>query len=759
MKTMLSVLISVCAAAAFGLSVEKIQDVHGAGEHDLSATWLQTYWNKATGKNLRLLKPSEPFRSNAVYLGKAALEKGLVSKEETARAGSDGFVLKITENAIGIASESPWGLLCGVGRLGEMLGLRPTGNGAGVFPPSVPPRELKECTIIDAPAFFYRNGGNPLTGQLGSLMLGDPRHGADPELFRKKSDLWIDHTAGYLVPRLKYYDAHPEYYSMLKNGERIAKDSFTDHRTPLCLSNPDVTKISIERAGKWVELNPDKKFFYLTYGDTTLWCRCPECEKLDEQPGQYAGRLLTWVNAVADALGKKYPDRIFLTFAYAGSDAAPERIKPAGNVAVVVASSLGNRPFFAHELKQGGMEKMQETLKGWLGKGGQKPLVCEYIGGTYQPAFIPQTADRYRYLKKCGVGGIAFNYGNPVNFPKLWWYLHGKLLWNPEQDAMKLMEDYAPCLYGAAAPHVIAYLKLADAQYQKTLQNGKKLANAYPPDFYTPEFLRQACSVLDNAINSPGITETLRKELTSEKYLMLADAMKHLPDYNDGELVRFVLNEGNRCAKQLNRETEFARSNSLVLRELEKTLPPSRIMALKKQIGTITGAVPEKTAAGYRFPAAMWSGQDFGPKEYGPKNDPLSPPKLCAGVFTKAKGGRITSSAEMSLVFDLPEPEAGKEAVLNLEGQDAVSRGAAPHHLKNKEITMMRITLNGTVIYDGECGFAIHNWSRREFKIPAGVLKKENNSLVIRNTGHARGAFVYCWILISDAQLQFPGQQ
>ena len=182
-------------------------------------------------------------------------------------------------------------------------------------------------------------------------------------------------------------------------------------------------------------------------------------------------------------------------------------------------------------------------------------------------------------------------------------------------------------------------------------------------------------------------------------------------------------------------------------------------MALKKQIGTTTGAVPEKTAAGYRFPAAMWSGQDFGPKEYGPKNDPLSPPKLCAGVFTKAKGGRITSSAEMSLVFDLPEPEAGKEAVLNLEGQDAVSRGAAPHHLKNKEITMMRITLNGTVIYDGECGFAIHNWSRREFKIPAGVLKKENNSLVIRNTGHARGAFVYCWILISDAQLQFAGQQ
>lgn len=66
-------------------------------------------------------------------------------------------------------------------------------------------------------------------------MLGDPRHGADPELFRKKSDLWIDHTAGYLVPRLKYYDAHPEYYSMLKtgNGSQRIPSPITG---PLCAS-------------------------------------------------------------------------------------------------------------------------------------------------------------------------------------------------------------------------------------------------------------------------------------------------------------------------------------------------------------------------------------------------------------------------------------------------------------------------------------------------------------------------------------------
>lgn len=753
MKRLMALLLALCGATAFSLAPDQIRNLKADRHSAASAAWLRGIWKKATGTTLRLLPEGEDSAKNTIYLGEAALKSSLVSEKELAQVPPEGFVLKIRGDAVGIASRTPEGILCGAGRLGELLGFRANGN--SFFPPRRVPENLEECTISDSPAFFYRNGGNPLTGQLGMLLLGDPRRGADPELFGKKSDLWIDHTAGYLVPKLKYYDRNPEYYALLKDGKRIAKNAFSDHRTPLCLSNPDVARIALERAREWVRLNPDKKFFFLTYGDTTIWCECPGCRKLDDAGGRHAGRLLHWVNAIAGPLEKEFPGRIFLTFAYSGTETAPEGIRPAGNVAVVVASSLGNRPFFAHELKRNGLESMLKILDGWIAKNPGRVLVCEYIGGSYQPAFVSQTADRYRFLRKRGVGGIAFHYGNPANFPKLWTYLHGKLLWNPDQDAMKLMEEYAPLVYGDAASAVTAYLKLADAQYRQTLASGKPLKDGYPPDFYTAEFVEKACGLLSGAIARAGSSGKIAEELTREKYLFLTDAMRHLSDYRNEKLVTFILNEGSRCAKRLKKENEFARSNDLVLRELEKTLPPERGAALKKLFGHVTGAVPERSGDTLRFPVTMWSGQDYGPREYGPKQDPLSPPKLCSGVFTKARGGRITSSAEMSLLFDLPESDAGRGGVLQLEGQDAVTKNASAQHLRNKETTMMRITLNDAVIYEGVCGFAVHNWSRREFRIPAGVLRRENNRLVIRNAGYARGAFVYCWILICDASIRF----
>ena len=70
---------------------------------------------------------------------------------------------------------------------------------------------------------------------------------------------------------------------------------------------------------------------------------------------------------------------------------------------------------------------------------------------------------------------------------------------------MKLMEEYAPRVYGDAASAVTAYLKLADAQYRKTLASGKRLKDGYPPDFYTAEFVEKACGLLSGAMRSPAV--------------------------------------------------------------------------------------------------------------------------------------------------------------------------------------------------------------------------------------------------------------
>ena len=64
----------------------------------------------------------------------------------------------------------------------------------------------------------------------------------------------------------------------------------------------------------WIEKNPDKRYFFITYGDTTLYCRCPECLKLDGDTTpvkhgkyghtHYAKRHLHWINPIARAVAK-----------------------------------------------------------------------------------------------------------------------------------------------------------------------------------------------------------------------------------------------------------------------------------------------------------------------------------------------------------------------------------------------------------------------------------------------------------------------
>ena len=64
----------------------------------------------------------------------------------------------------------------------------------------------------------------------------------------------------------------------------------------------------------------------------------------------------------------------------------------------------------------------------------------------------------------------------------------------------------------------------------------------------------------------------------------------------------------------------------------------------------------------------------------------------------------------------------------------------------------IRLTLNGTVIFEGSCGFIKYDWSVREFDIPAGLLKKVDNTLIMENLSDAVNP-TGGWLLISEVTL------
>lgn len=298
-----------------------------------------------------------------------------------------------------------------------------------------------------------------------------------------------------------------------------------------------MTRIAIERALAWVEKEKEKKFFMITYGDTGVWCQCPNCLALDPAPGEYATHLLSSVNPIARAIAAQFPDKIIMTFAYGGSDVAPLQIRPETNVWVVGSTGLGNVRFWDHALNA--REPLAdnanvEKANGWLKVAPHQYLVCEYVGGQYEPCLVDNAASRLRWYGQHGLKGIFATYGLPANFPQLWDYLFSRLMWNPEQDALAVADEYITRHYGTAAAPVARFFELVHKRYKATLDEGSQMADpgAYLPGFYQDAFVRQALACFAEAEGKTGGDSSLKLELESEEKRFLQDAASHLPSYD-----------------------------------------------------------------------------------------------------------------------------------------------------------------------------------------------------------------------------------
>lgn len=474
-------------------------------------------------------------RDGIVLGASAALASGAVRPEELNATWPEGHVYKAGNGRIVIAGKMGWDTYFGVVTFLESRGVRFLGaNLTEVRWPSPGSRHVSAASTVVKPAFVFRAGWDQLL-RLNTCEHGDPHHGANPELFDPKltgSDLWIDHTAGYLVPKLLYYDQHPEYYAQLSSGQRIAKTAFSDHRTPLCLSNPDVTKISIERALQWLGREPDQRFFNITYGDTEIWCQCPSCRALDPVAGQYASRLLKWVNPIAQAIRGKFPYAMVRTFAYLGTDEPPKDIKPESNVWVIVAVDLGGVPFWDHALKTNNplVAKNLAKLDGWCAIAPKRVAVCEYQDGMYNPAPLETLQSRLRFYASKGLAGIAYTYGRPLNFAPVFNYVFGKLMWDPSTEARAAADEIIEAHYGKAAPAIKAYLNLCGQRYQETLRTATTLRNGYPADFYSDAFVEKALRCFREARATVTADSELGKELRNEEKLFQTDVLRHPSD-------------------------------------------------------------------------------------------------------------------------------------------------------------------------------------------------------------------------------------
>jgi hypothetical protein len=290
--------------------------------------------------------------------------------------------------------------------------------------------------------------------------------------------MWV-HTFHALVPPDVYFDDHPEYYSLV-NGKRIP--------TQLCLTNPEVLKVTVQNLRKKIAQNPEATYWSVSQNDNRNYCTCENCRAIDEQEGSPSGSIINFVNLVAD----QFPDKMISTLAYEYGRKAPRNLKPRDNVNIMLCSieifrhlSIEDDPTSAD---------FMEDVVAW-GKIAKDIIVWDYV--IQFPNLISPFPNLHvlqpniQFFVKNGVTSM-FEQGNREvggEFAELRSYLISKLLWNPDEDVDVLMNDFLNGYYGAGGPHIRSYI---DEMTTALLESGAPLRIFGSPNEADTSYLTQS---------------------------------------------------------------------------------------------------------------------------------------------------------------------------------------------------------------------------------------------------------------------------
>ena len=193
---------------------------------------------------------------------------------------------------------------------------------AGLDEVQLPAFEMRQCLwsdVIAHPDFAARLRMNGFSHARSAAA----KYGGDS--YRFGGGLSSCHTFNTLLPPEQYFDAHPEYFSMV-GGRRLKE------RTQLCLTNPDVLAIVVSNVLERIRADPGAKFYGVSQNDWFNGCECPRCAAVDAEEESRAGTMVRFVNAVAEAVEREFPGVLIETLAYQYTRRPPKKTRLRRNV-------------------------------------------------------------------------------------------------------------------------------------------------------------------------------------------------------------------------------------------------------------------------------------------------------------------------------------------------------------------------------------------------------------------------------------------
>lgn len=696
--------------------------------------------------------------ADAILVGKAAVSIGKISTEELQAVKCDGFVLKAANGVIALAGYRPCGSIYGAYRLLEKLGYRFYAPDCEVIPQNANPI-LADMVFTDKPSieFRYSGGGWPLGNSIDDL--GDPRKALNPELF-KDSNLWFEHTSGYLLPLKLYFKDHPEYFSMRRDGSRKPTMANNDSYLHLCMSDAAIVGIAIERTLRWMRLQPERRFFYITQGDGNDWCQCEKCKAQDITPGNYSDRMLIFVNQIAQAVAKEFPDNRLLTLAYCGTEIAPVKAKPAANIIVLYCPYWGIQLSMIHSMSSPFNSEALKQFCDWHAVTQNIGLFPYNYLGNDLPSWDAMATDikwgegqKLKAISCCG---------DSRSFRTMFQYLFGKLTWDPSLDLERLKAEFVKAYYGSAAPYVTEYLAKVKARLAQGFPRGQH-EGSMPAGYYAGGFFQESLALFDKmAEAAKGDPKALarvqcERELLEKEFMAACKwndrslrpeerklSLKLLETSLHEELDKLEAMSGKAGAPALGKQLAWRLLTVADVAVPENTSPAAVVRefladpegAASKYPAVPAQIKPQAIPDGLRLPASCFSGG------YGPFDCSwYCPSRQAMAIYSSNCPRPSTMKVDFNLTAN---PKS--DAVLKFEAN------GGDKDLEPK--TSISILLNGKEIFCGPAEAGRHDWYWQTVKIPDGLLKNGTNTLEFKNIMTSRRVDHY-WLAISEARIGF----
>jgi hypothetical protein len=433
-----------------GMSRYRIVIPSSATMHEQkAAAVLQDYILQVSGTALPIISAGKPGSSYEIILGQNERldELGIAVNFNALEA--DGFVIKTDSLRLIIAGGNIKGTLYGVYTfLEKYLGCR-------MYSPQIKIVPKQEMIILDSindkevPVIRFRDTHYRVswdTEYSDWHKLDHDKNGGRPAW-----GSWV-HTFNSLVPPDIYFKEHPEYYA-LRDGKRTP--------TQLCLTNPDVLKITIQNLRKEIAGNPDAKYWSVSQNDNRKYCMCEQCQAIDNREGSPSGSIMNFVNQVAE----QFPDRMISTLAYEYSRKAPGTIYPRKNVNIMLCSIEMRRDRPIAAANDSMSIAFVRDVKDWS-KIASDIIVWDYV--IQFPNLVSPFPNLHvlqpniQFFAENGVTAM-FEQGNRDGggeFAELRTYLISKLLWDPYANSDTLMNDFLRGYYGAAGKPIRQYIDI-----------------------------------------------------------------------------------------------------------------------------------------------------------------------------------------------------------------------------------------------------------------------------------------------------------